>query len=166
MFVQFTDLMLRVAATLESHGIAPSSSRAGRDRRSGSSCSNVGNGGGDDADDDDDSAAKKKKKRKKAAKSGDDSGGAKGVLLLKMNARTRAARISRSPTTSCSCALCSSDARAVQACRTQAIGRVRRYGQLKTVRVYDFLAEDTIDTRSGPSAHARTAPPRGRGGGV
>ena len=33
-----------------------------------------------------------------------------------------------------------------EACRTQAIGRVRRYGQLKTVRVYDFLAEDTIDT--------------------
>ena len=23
---------------------------------------------------------------------------------------------------------------------------MRRYGQLKTVRVYDFLAEDTIDT--------------------
>ena len=34
-----------------------------------------------------------------------------------------------------------------EACRTQAIGRVRRYGQLKTVRVYDFLAEDTIDSR-------------------
>ncbi|KAJ1459723.1 hypothetical protein M885DRAFT_613323 [Pelagophyceae sp. CCMP2097] len=32
------------------------------------------------------------------------------------------------------------------ACETQAIGRVRRYGQKKTVKLYRFLATDTIDT--------------------
>merc|ERR1711865_219697 len=29
---------------------------------------------------------------------------------------------------------------------TQAIGRIRRYGQKKTVNIYRFLAQDTIDT--------------------
>ena len=32
-----------------------------------------------------------------------------------------------------------------EAARTQAIGRARRYGQTKTVMVYDFLASRTID---------------------
>jgi SNF2 family DNA or RNA helicase len=31
------------------------------------------------------------------------------------------------------------------ACMTQAIGRVRRYGQQKKVHIYHFLSKDTID---------------------
>lgn len=31
------------------------------------------------------------------------------------------------------------------ACETQAIGRVRRYGQLRKVHVWRFLTENTID---------------------
>jgi SNF2 family DNA or RNA helicase len=33
------------------------------------------------------------------------------------------------------------------ACETQAIGRLRRYGQEKLVHVYRFLTKDTIDTQ-------------------
>ena len=33
------------------------------------------------------------------------------------------------------------------ACETQAIGRVRRYGQKRTVNLYRFLAADTVDSR-------------------
>ena len=33
------------------------------------------------------------------------------------------------------------------ACETQAIGRVRRYGQDKKVMLYRFLVEDSIDTQ-------------------
>ena len=33
------------------------------------------------------------------------------------------------------------------ACETQAIGRVRRYGQKRTVNLYRFLATDTVDSR-------------------
>ena len=32
-------------------------------------------------------------------------------------------------------------------CETQAIGRVRRYGQQKTVNVYRFLVDNSMDTR-------------------
>ena len=32
------------------------------------------------------------------------------------------------------------------ACETQAIGRVRRYGQTREVQIYRFLTTDTIDT--------------------
>ena len=32
-------------------------------------------------------------------------------------------------------------------CETQAIGRVRRYGQQKTVHVYRFLVDNSMDTR-------------------
>ena len=32
-------------------------------------------------------------------------------------------------------------------CETQAIGRVRRYGQQKTVTVYRFLVDNTIDLK-------------------
>ena len=32
------------------------------------------------------------------------------------------------------------------ACDTQAVGRVRRYGQKRTVHLYRFAVEDTIDT--------------------
>lgn len=31
------------------------------------------------------------------------------------------------------------------ACETQAIGRLRRYGQLKEVKIYRFLSMNTID---------------------
>lgn len=31
-------------------------------------------------------------------------------------------------------------------CDTQAIGRVRRYGQSRTVQIYRFLVDDSIDT--------------------
>lgn len=31
-------------------------------------------------------------------------------------------------------------------CDTQAIGRVRRYGQSRTVNIYRFLVDDSIDT--------------------
>lgn len=33
------------------------------------------------------------------------------------------------------------------ACETQAIGRVRRYGQTKTVHIWRFLSSNTIDTQ-------------------
>merc|ERR1711918_147121 len=33
------------------------------------------------------------------------------------------------------------------ACETQAIGRIRRYGQKKTVYLYRYLAQDTVDTQ-------------------
>jgi len=33
------------------------------------------------------------------------------------------------------------------ACETQAIGRIRRYGQEKTVRIWRFIVEDTIDAK-------------------
>ena len=32
------------------------------------------------------------------------------------------------------------------ACETQAIGRIRRYGQKKKVHLYRYLARDTVDT--------------------
>jgi SNF2 family DNA or RNA helicase len=32
-------------------------------------------------------------------------------------------------------------------CETQAIGRVRRYGQQKTVHLYRFLVDDSIDIK-------------------
>ena len=33
------------------------------------------------------------------------------------------------------------------ACETQAIGRIRRYGQEKTVRIWRFIVDDTIDAK-------------------
>ena len=37
--------------------------------------------------------------------------------------------------------------------RTQAIGRVRRYGQTKRVTVYDFLCEETVESEGSPHEH-------------
>ncbi|CAM9936078.1 unnamed protein product [Phaeothamnion confervicola] len=49
-----------------------------------------------------------------------------------------------------------------EACETQAVGRVRRYGQQKNVHLWRFMAMDTIDTeifeeRVGPLDQALTA---------
>lgn len=42
---------------------------------------------------------------------------------------------------------------------TQAIGRIRRYGQKKTVKVWRFLAKDTIDTAIFEQRSSRPIPP-------
>ena len=43
------------------------------------------------------------------------------------------------------------------ACETQAIGRVRRYGQKRTVNLYRFLAADTVDSRLFETRRAEVA---------
>ena len=45
---------------------------------------------------------------------------------------------------------------------TQAIGRIRRFGQKKTVHVWRFLAKDTIDTTIFSQRSSRPIPPPGQ----